>query len=83
MDDSGTMTMGGRVFNIVAFAGSLRRASYNRALLRAATELAPPGLRITVHELDDIPFTTRRLRLPAFRRAWGSSGTPFARLTGY
>ena len=56
MDDSGTMTMAGRIFNVVAFAGSLRRASYNRALLRAATELAPPALRIMVHELDDIPF---------------------------
>jgi chromate reductase len=56
MDDFGTMTIIGRVFNVVAFAGSLRRASYNRALLRAATELAPPALRIMVHELDDIPF---------------------------
>ena len=56
MGDSGTMTMVGRVFNVVAFAGSLRRASYNRALLRAATEVAPPALRVMVHELDDIPF---------------------------
>lgn len=28
---------------VLAFAGSLRRQSYNRALLRAARELAPPG----------------------------------------
>ena len=34
MDDSGTVAIGGRVFNVVAFAGSLRRASYNRAPLR-------------------------------------------------
>jgi chromate reductase, NAD(P)H dehydrogenase (quinone) len=56
MDDSGTMATVARVFNVVGFAGSLRRASYNRALLRAATELAPPPLRIVIHELDDIPL---------------------------
>ena len=45
-----------RVFNVVGVAGSLRRGSYNRALLRAATELAPPALHIVIHELDDIPL---------------------------
>jgi chromate reductase len=44
------------VFNVVGFAGSLRRGSYNRALLRAATELAPSSLHIVVHELDGIPL---------------------------
>jgi chromate reductase, NAD(P)H dehydrogenase (quinone) len=44
------------VFNVVGFAGSLRRGSYNRALLRAATELAPPALDIVIHELDGIPL---------------------------
>src|SRR5262245_15963893 len=43
-------------FNIVGIAGSLRRSSYNRALLRAATELAPPVLRIAIHDLDGIPL---------------------------
>ena len=56
MDDSGTVAMVGRVFNVVAFIRSLRRASYNRALLRAATELAPSALNIMVLELDDIPL---------------------------
>jgi chromate reductase, NAD(P)H dehydrogenase (quinone) len=56
MDDSGTMPTVARVFNVVGFAGSLRRASYNRALLRAATELAPPALHIVIHELDGIPL---------------------------
>ena len=45
-----------RVFNVVGFAGSLRRGSYNRALLRAATELAPPAIHIVIHELDGIPL---------------------------
>ena len=44
------------VFNVVAFAGSLRRGSYNRALLREAKELAPPMLHIVIHELDGIPL---------------------------
>src|SRR5262249_25270968 len=44
------------VFNVVGFAGSLRRGSYNRALLRAAKELAPPAPHIVIHELDGIPL---------------------------
>src|SRR5262245_29761637 len=44
------------VFNVVAFAGSLRRGSYNRALLRETKELAPPVLHIVIHELDAIPL---------------------------
>lgn len=41
---------------ILGIAGSLRRESYNRMLLRAATELAPEGTTIEVFEgLDQIP----------------------------
>ena len=43
-------------FAVVGLAGSLRRASFNRALLRTAQELAPPTLRIEIHELADIPL---------------------------
>src|SRR5262245_31206066 len=56
MDHSGTMPAVARVFDVVGIAGSLRRGSYNRALLRAAAELAPPGLHIVIHELDQIPL---------------------------
>jgi chromate reductase len=56
MDDSGQAATVARVFNVVGFAGSLRRGSYNRALLRAATELAPSALHIVIHELDGIPL---------------------------
>ena len=56
MVDSGTLGTAARAFNVVGFAGSLRRGSYNRALLRAATELAPLGLHIAIHELDAIPL---------------------------
>jgi len=41
---------------VVGIAGSLRRASYNRALLCAAQQLAPPSLRIEIEELDDLPI---------------------------
>jgi chromate reductase len=41
---------------IVAFAGSLRRGSFNRALLRAAQELAPDGMDIEVIEIGALPF---------------------------
>ena len=40
---------------ILGIAGSLRRESYNRAALRAATQLVPEGATIDVFELDDIP----------------------------
>jgi chromate reductase len=41
---------------ILAFAGSLRRESYNRALLRAAVGLAPEGLEIEIFDLAEIPL---------------------------
>jgi len=43
--------------SILGIAGSLRRDSYNRGLLRAAQELAPEGATIeTFDELDQIPL---------------------------
>jgi chromate reductase len=56
MENVGTMSTLAHAFNVVGFAGSLRRGSYNRALLRAASELAPPALHIVIHELDAIPL---------------------------
>lgn len=41
---------------ILAFAGSLRRASYNRALLAAAQDLVPAGMRIEIFDLAQIPL---------------------------
>jgi chromate reductase len=42
--------------NVVGIAGSLRRGSYNRGLIRAAVDLAPSGMRLTLHELGDLPM---------------------------
>jgi chromate reductase len=41
---------------VLGFAGSLRQASYNRALLRAALELAPADMAITLFDLAEIPL---------------------------
>ncbi len=44
------------MLTVAAVAGSLRRGSFNRGLLRAAAEIAPEGMRIVPFELDDIPM---------------------------
>lgn len=41
---------------ILGIAGSLRRESYNRAALRAATELVPEGATLEIFDLDGIPM---------------------------
>ncbi|MFH5924642.1 NADPH-dependent FMN reductase [Roseomonas xinghualingensis] len=43
-------------FKILGISGSLRKASHNSAILRAAAELAPEGVTVTIYEgLGDIP----------------------------
>ncbi len=41
---------------VLGFAGSLRRDSYNRAALRAAQELLPPGMTLEIFDLAPIPL---------------------------
>ena len=41
---------------ILGIAGSLREASYNRALLRAALELLPAGVELEELDLRGLPF---------------------------
>jgi chromate reductase, NAD(P)H dehydrogenase (quinone) len=40
---------------IVAISGSLRERSFNRALLRAAAELAPPGMELVELDISQLP----------------------------
>jgi len=60
---------------ILALSGSLRRESYNTRLLRAASELAPPGVEVELYEglaslppydadidVDPVPAAVRDLR---------------------
>jgi len=42
--------------NVLGIPGSLRRDSLNRALLRAAVEVAPEGVEIEVAEIGDLPL---------------------------
>jgi chromate reductase len=44
------------MIKVLGISGSLRRASFNTAALRAAAELAPEGMAVAVHDgLADIP----------------------------
>ena len=41
---------------VLAISGSLRKASFNTGLLRAAQEIAPDGMEITIFDIKDLPF---------------------------
>lgn len=41
---------------VLAFAGSLRKGSYNKALIRAAVELTPENVAIEVFDLEGLPL---------------------------
>ena len=47
---------------VLGISGSLRRGSFNTAVLRAAMELAPPGMTIVRAELGDIPLYDEDVR---------------------
>jgi len=41
---------------VLGIAGSLRRGSYNRGLIRAAVEVAPAGTTVIPYDLADLPL---------------------------
>lgn len=49
---------------VAAFAGSLRRKSHNRGLIRAAAELAPPEVTVNIIDLEGIPLYNGEIDLP-------------------
>jgi chromate reductase len=49
------------VIRILAFAGSLRKDSYNKALVETAKELAPENVEIEVFDLAPIPLFNQDL----------------------
>ena len=53
------MTLDGRdegTLRVIAISGSLRKASFNTGLLRAAREIAPDGMEINILDIRDLPF---------------------------
>ncbi len=57
--DNGALT-------VLGFAGSLRQGSYNKAALRAAQELSPPGMTIESFDLAPIPIYNDDVRLQGY-----------------
>lgn len=49
LDDNGR-------FALLGISGSLRRGSYNRALLEAARELTPPDVEVRIFDLAEVPL---------------------------
>lgn len=43
-------------FRVLGVSGSLRRDSYNTALLRVAAEVAPEGMRVDIANISDLPM---------------------------
>jgi chromate reductase len=54
---------------VLGVAGSLRRGSYNRALLRAAAELLPEGVTLEVFDLSPIPLYNADVEAEGFPAA--------------
>ncbi|MEA4907139.1 MAG: NADPH-dependent FMN reductase [Anaerolineaceae bacterium] len=52
--------------NILGLSGSLRRDSYNSALLRTANELLPEGAALEVYDLGSIPLYNEDIRQDGF-----------------
>jgi chromate reductase len=50
-------------FKICAISGSLRKGSFNTALLRAVQELAPAGMAIEIAPIGDVPLYNEDLRV--------------------
>ena len=42
--------------HVLAISGSLRRGSYNTALLRAAADMAPQSMKIDIYSIGDLPL---------------------------
>jgi chromate reductase len=69
-----------RAVKVAGFAGSLRQGSFNRALLRAAIELAPERMAIETLDIADIPLYNADVEaqgdpepVAAFKRAIGAA----------
>ena len=50
-----------KTVNILGFTGSLRKGSYNKALLLAALELVPKGAKVEFFDIEGIPLFNQDL----------------------
>jgi len=53
-----------QTFTVLGICGSLRKASTNLKLLRAAAATAPEGLRIVEHPIGDLPMFNEDIEKP-------------------
>ncbi len=53
-----------RTFDILGISGSLRQASYNTALLRAAAELMRTNMSMKIYDLSPLPMFSQELENP-------------------
>jgi len=71
---------------ILAISGSLRAASYNTGLLRAARDLAPAGVTVEIVRINDLPLFNEDLELQGWpdpvmalrRQAYAADAVLFA-----
>ena len=52
--------------HVLGFSGSLRKGSYNTALLRAAAQLLPDGLTLEIFDLSQIPLYNDDIRASGY-----------------
>lgn len=60
------MTTTNPTLRVLGISGSLRKGSFNTAVLRAAVELAPAGMSIDVADLQEIPIYNEDDRAKGF-----------------
>ena len=68
MSEEASMEPGNRPLVVCGIAGSLRERSFNRALLRAAQELAPEGMEVRIFD--------RMAEIPLFNEDLEAHGDP-------
>jgi chromate reductase, NAD(P)H dehydrogenase (quinone) len=57
------------VATIIGISGSLRRGSYNTALLRAAAQLMPDGTQLQIRSIRGFRFTIATSKPPMASRS--------------
>ena len=53
-----------KLFHVLAISGSLRKASYNTALLRVAAEILPPGMMLETLDLSPLAMFNQDYEKP-------------------